>query len=219
MRRVELPAGGRSGLLGHGSILALTSLPERTSPVVRGKWIMESLLGAHVPAPPAGVEANLDPQPGHDQPTTLRQRLETHREQPECAACHRIMDPIGLSLENFDRTGRWRTQDNGLPVDPRGELGDGTPLDGPDSLRAWLVSHPDVFATNLAQKLLIYALGRSVDHRDMPTVRSIVRAAAADEYRFASLVLGVVQSQPFQYRNTSPAPATPASPLAAHSRR
>jgi hypothetical protein len=217
MRRVELPAGARGGLLGQGSILTLTSLPERTSPVARGKWIMESLIGAHVPSPPAGVETNLDPPPGHDKPTTLRQRLEAHRAQPDCAACHRIMDPIGFSLENFDRTGRWRTQDNGLPVDSRGELGDGTPLDGPESLRTWLVSHPDVFATNLAQKLLIYALGRNVDHRDMPTVRGIVRAAADDEYHFASLILGVVQSQPFQYRNTSPASA-PSSPIAALSR-
>ncbi|MEO6079587.1 MAG: DUF1592 domain-containing protein [Steroidobacteraceae bacterium] len=218
VRRVELPAGTRSGLLGQGSILTLTSLPERTSPVVRGKWIMESLIGAHVPAPPAGVETNLDPSPGHDQPTTLRQRLEMHRAQPQCAACHRIMDPVGVSLENFDRTGRWRTQDNGLPVDSRSELVDGTPLNGPDDLRAWLVSHPDVFATNLAQKLLIYALGRSVDHHDMPAVRGIVRAAAVDDYQFATLVLGVVQSQPFQYRNTSPAPTAPPSPPTARNR-
>jgi hypothetical protein len=211
MRRVELADGARRGLLGQGSILTLTSLPERTSPVVRGKWIMESLIGAHVPSPPAGVETNLDPPPGHDQPTTLRQRLEMHRVQPECAACHRIMDPIGFALENFDRTGRWRSEDNGLPVDTRGALGDGTPLDGPDTLRAWLVSHPDVFASNLAEKLLMYALGRSVDHRDMPVVRSIVRATAADDYHFASLVMGVVQSQPFQYRSTSPAPAKASS--------
>ena len=178
---------------------------------------MESLIGAHVPAPPAGVETNLDPPEGHDRPTTLRQRLEMHRTREDCAACHRIMDPIGFALENFDRTGRWRTQDNGLPVDPQGELGDGTPLDGPDTLRAWLVGHPDVFATNLAEKLMIYALGRCVDHRDMPTVRSVVRAAAADDYRFASLVTAVVQSHPFQYRSTSPAAVSP-SPLAAASR-
>jgi hypothetical protein len=203
MRRVDLPAGQRRGLLGQGSILTLTSLPDRTSPVVRGKWIMESLMGAHVPAPPAGVETNLDPPPGHDKPTTLRQRLELHRTREDCAACHRIMDPIGFALENFDRTGRWRSQDNGLPVDPRGELGDGTPLDGPEALRDWLVSHPDVFASSLTEKLMIYALGRSVDYRDMPTVRSIVRASAVRDYRFASLVLGVVQSQPFQYRSTS----------------
>ena len=128
------------------------------------------------------------------------------------------MDPIGFALENFDRTGRWRTRDNGLPVDAHGELSDGTQLDGPDALRDWLVSHPDVFATNLVQKLMIYALGRNVDHNDMPTVRRIVRAAATDDFRFASLVIGIVQSQPFQYRNTSPAPAAPASPLTAQGR-
>jgi hypothetical protein len=211
MRRVELADGQRRGLLGQGSILTLTSLPDRTSPVVRGKWIMESLIGAHVPAPPAGVETNLDPPPGDTRPTTLRQRLELHRVREDCAACHRIMDPIGFALENFDRTGRWRTQDQGLPVDPRGQLGDGTPLDGPEALRAWLVRHPEVFAGNLAEKLMVYALGRSVDYRDMPTVRGIVRAAAADDYRFAALVLGVVRSQPFQYRSTAPVPAAPAS--------
>jgi hypothetical protein len=217
MRRVELADDARRGLLGQGSILTLTSLPERTSPVVRGKWIMESLLGAHVPAPPAGVETNLDAPEGLAGPTTLRQRLELHRTREECAACHRIMDPIGFALENFDRTGRWRTQDSGLPVDPAGQLGDGTPLDGPDTLRAWLVSHPDVFTTNLAEKLMIYALGRGVDHRDMPTVRSVVRAAAADDYRFAALVTAVVQSEPFQYRTTSPV-SVPPSPLTAGSR-
>ncbi len=218
MRRVELPDGQRRGLLGQGSILTLTSLADRTSPVARGKWIMESLIGAHVPAPPAGVETNLDPPPGETRPTTLRQRLEQHRTRAECAACHRIMDPIGFALENFDRTGRWRTQDHGLPVDPRGQLGDGTPLDGPEALRAWLVRHPDVFANNLAEKLMVYALGRSVDYRDMPTVRGIVRAAAADDYRFAALVLGVVRSQPFQYRSTAPAPVAPAASPTARGR-
>jgi hypothetical protein len=218
MRRVQLTDGSRRGLLGQGSILTLTSLPDRTSPVVRGKWIMESLIGAHVPAPPAGVETNLDPPPGETKPTTLRQRLEQHRVREDCAACHRIMDPLGFALENFDRTGRWREQDQGLPVDTRGALVDGTPLDGPGALRAWLVRHPDVFAANLAEKLMVYALGRGVDHRDMPTVRGIVRAAAADDYRFAALVLGVVRSQPFQYRNTSPAPAAPAAKLTSSGR-
>jgi len=218
MRRVQLTDASRRGLLGQGSILTLTSLPDRTSPVVRGKWIMESLIGAHVPAPPAGVETNLDPPPGETKPTTLRQRLEQHRVREDCAACHRIMDPLGFALENFDRTGRWRQQDQGLPVDTRGALVDGTPLDGPAALRAWLVRHPDVFAANLAEKLMVYALGRGVDHHDMPTVRGIVRAAAADDYRFAALVLGVVRSQPFQYRNTSPASAAPAATLTSSGR-
>jgi hypothetical protein len=205
MRKVPLASGNvRRGLLGQGSILTLTSLPDRTSPVVRGKWVMENLIGAHVPSPPAGVETNLEPPAGHENPMTLRQRLEAHRVQPDCAACHRIMDPLGFALENFDRTGKWRTQDSGLPVDSAGELTDGTPLDGPESLRSWLLAHPDVFASNLASKLLIYGLGRSIDHRDMPVVRDVVRNSASSGYRFSQLILGIVMSEPFRYRMAAP---------------
>jgi hypothetical protein len=201
MRRVPLaPDDARRGLFGQGSILTLTSLPDRTSPVVRGKWVLENLIGAHVPAPPAGVETNLDPPPGEAGKMTLRQRLEVHRVQPNCASCHRIMDPIGFALENFDRTGRWRALDNGLPVDTRGELPDGTPLQGSADLRAWLDGRPDVFATNVTTKLFIYALGRSVDHRDMPMVREVVRHAARRDHRFSELILGIVQSHAFQFR-------------------
>jgi hypothetical protein len=207
MRRVDLqPRDPRRGLLGQGSILTLTSLPDRTSPVVRGKWVVENLIGAHVPAPPAGVETNLDPPPGQQEKMTLRQRLEAHRVQPDCAACHRIMDPIGFALENFDRTGAWRSLDNGLPVDTRGELPDGTPLQGSGNLRAWLDTRPDVFATNVATKLFIYALGRSVDHRDMPMVREVVRRAAKRDYRFSELIQGIAQSRAFQFRQVPSAP-------------
>ena len=201
------PDDVRRGLFGQGSILTLTSLPDRTSPVVRGKWVLESLIGAHVPAPPAGVETNLEPPPGHAGKMTLRQRLEAHRVQPDCAACHRIMDPIGFALENFDRTGGWRALDNGLPVDTRGELPDGTPLQGSADLRAWLDGHSDVFVTNVTTKLFIYALGRSVDHRDMPMVREVVRHAARRDYRFSELIQGIAQSRAFQFRQ---APAPPA---------
>jgi hypothetical protein len=210
MRRIALDEHDpRRGLLGQGSILALTSMVDRTSPVIRGKWIMETLLGAPVPAPPPGVETNLEPQQGeHGQPMTLRQRLEAHRVQANCAACHRIMDPIGFALENFDNTGRWRTMDGGAAIDAKGVLTDGTPLDGPASLREWLIAHPEVFATNFTEKLLIYGLGRSIDHRDMPTVRSIVREAAKADYRLSALILSVVRSQPFQSR-TMAAAASP----------
>jgi hypothetical protein len=203
MRRIDLAQHDeRRGLLGQGSVLTLTSMVDRTSPVVRGKWIMETLLGAPVPAPPPGVETNLEPRKDeHGAPATLRQRLEAHRVQPNCAACHRIMDPIGFALENFDRIGRWRTTDDGASIDATGVLTDGTPLDGPGSLREWLVRHPDVFASNLAEKLMIYALGRSIDHHDMAAVRSIVRDAAKTDYRLSAMILGVVRSQQFQWRS------------------
>jgi hypothetical protein len=210
MRRVALPPRDpRRGLLGQGSILTLTSLPDRTSPVVRGKWVVENLIGAHVPSPPAGVETNLDPPPGQQERMTLRQRLEAHRAQPDCAACHRIMDPIGFALENFDRTGGWRALDNGLPVDTRGELPDGTPLQGTGNLRAWLDARPDVFATNVTTKLFIYALGRGIDYRDMPMVREVVRRAAGRDYRFSELIQGIAQSRAFQFRQVPFAPSAP----------
>ncbi|RYZ63986.1 MAG: DUF1588 domain-containing protein, partial [Proteobacteria bacterium] len=212
MRRIGLkPGDRRRGLLGQGSILTLTSLPDRTSPVVRGKWVVENLIGAHVPTPPPGVETNLDPPAGQHGKMTLRQRLEAHRSQPDCAACHRIMDPIGFALENFDRTGGWRTLDDGLPVDAEGALPDGTPLHGARELRAWLDGHPDVFATNVATKLFIYALGRGVDHRDMPMVREVVRRAAKRDFRFSELIQGIAQSRAFQFRQVPAVPTATAA--------
>jgi hypothetical protein len=201
VRRIALPEDSvRRGLLGHGSILTVTSAANRTSPVLRGKWILDNLLGAPPPQPPPGVETNLEKDPEQVKVTSLRQRLEQHRANPVCASCHKVMDPIGLSLENFDHTGKWRTEDAKVPIDASGQLVDGTRLDGPATLRRALLERGDVFATVAVEKMLTYAVGRAVRHQDMPAVRSVVRDAARDEYRFSSLVLGVVRSAPFQMR-------------------
>ncbi len=211
MRKVDLPPNSpRRGLLGHGSILTATSVPDRTSPVIRGAWIVENLLGAHVPSPPPGVETNLDPQaaPGEQAPAdTLRQRLEMHRIDPACAACHKIMDPIGFALENFDLVGRWRALDNGLPINTRAEMVDGTPVDGPGTLRAALLARPDAFQASITERLLTYALGRELQYYDEPAVRRIVRQADADGFTLAALVQAIVTSDPFQKRIKLPLPA------------
>ena len=198
-RRVTVDDPDRRGVLGHGSVLTVTSAVNRTSPVKRGHWILENLLGARVPLPPPGVESNLDESTAAGpEPASMRRRLERHRADPACAACHAIMDPIGFALENFDSVCKWRDADGGDPVDARGELVDGTHIDGPASLRRALLDRKDAFAAVAAEKLLTYALGRTVDYTDMPTVRSIVRVAASDDYRFSSLVLGVVGSDAFR---------------------
>lgn len=203
MRKVELPADSpRRGLLGHASLLTATSVPNRTSPVVRGAWIVENLLGAHVPSPPPGVETDLDKAPaGATAPTdTLRQRLEAHRADPACASCHQIMDPFGFSLENFDLVGRWRTVDNGIALNTASEMVDGTYVDGPDTLRAALLARPDAFMNSLSERLLTYALGREVQAYDGPAVRRIVRSADAEGFTLNALVQAVVSSAPFQQR-------------------
>ncbi|HEY7449464.1 MAG TPA: DUF1592 domain-containing protein [Vicinamibacterales bacterium] len=199
-RRVTLDASNpRRGLLGHGSILTVTSVATRTSPVSRGKWILENLLGTPPPVPPPGVETNLG-EGEANKTTSLRQRLEEHRKNPTCASCHRIMDPLGFSLENFDLVGTWREFDGPTPIDATGQLADGTPLAGPADLRRALLSRSSAFVTTATEKLLIYALGRPVNFHDMPTVRAIGRRAAANDNRFSSLVLGVIESAPFQMR-------------------
>jgi hypothetical protein len=201
MRRVSLPAASpRRGLLGHGSILTLTSAANRTSPVVRGKWILEHVLGAPPPQPPPGVETNLEKDPSEVKATSLRQRLELHRASPACASCHRLIDPVGLALENFDHIGKWRTVDGKIPINASGRLADGSIVDGPDALRRALLAKSDVFVTVLAEKLLTYASGRAMRPQDMPAVRAIVRAAAADNYRMSSMILGVVRAPQFQMR-------------------
>ena len=203
-RRVSLAANDpRRGLLGHGSILTITSAANRTSPVVRGKWVLENLLGAPPPQPPPGVETNLEKDPAQVKATSLRQRLEQHRASPACASCHRLMDPIGLTLENFDHTGKWRTADGPTAVDASGQLIDGTKLNGPQSLRDALLARSDVFVTVVAEKMLTYAAGRAMRPEDMPAIRSIVRGASKGNYRFSSLVLGVAQSPQFQMRTKS----------------
>jgi mono/diheme cytochrome c family protein len=201
VRRVTLAENDpRRGLLGQGSILTVTSAANRTSPVVRGKWVLENLLGMPPPQPPPGVETNLEKDPAQVKVTSLRQRLEAHRANAACASCHKVMDPIGLSLENFDHVGKWRTEDGKAAIDATAQLVDGTRLDGPLALRRALLERSDVFATVATEKLLTYAAGRAVRPEDMPAVRRIVRDSARVEHRFSALVLGIVKSTPFQMR-------------------
>ena len=200
-RRVPLTAESpRRGLLGQGSMLTVTSVATRTSPVSRGKWVLENLLGTPPPQPPPGVEVNLEEDPKAAKPTTLRQRLEMHRANPVCASCHKIMDPMGFALENFDLVGAWREKDAGMPIDSTGQLADGTPLHGAADLRRAVLARSDAFMTVATEKLLIYALGRPLHATDMSTVREIVRAAAGNGRKFSSLVMGVVNSAPFRLR-------------------
>jgi uncharacterized protein DUF1588/uncharacterized protein DUF1592/uncharacterized protein DUF1585 len=206
-RRVTLPKEtqpnkSRNGLLGKGAILMLTAYPNRTSPVLRGAWILDRLLGAPPPEPPLDVPAL--PENGRGQPARgLRARLEQHRKSPTCFACHGVMDPLGLALENFNAVGQYRATDPDTrdAIDAAGQLPDGTTINGPDDLRRALVERPDhQFVHALTENLMTYALGRSLDYRDMPTVRRIVKKAAADDYRFKSIVLGVVSSDAFRKR-------------------
>lgn len=205
-RRVTVKDGRRGGLLGQGSILTVTSQANRTSPVVRGKWVLENLLGAPPPAPPANVPS-LDATPVKG---TLRQRMEQHRRNPVCASCHKVMDPLGFALENFDPTGAWRTHENGNPVDAEGSTPDGSTFQGVAGLRTALVADPSVFLNALTEKLMIYALGRGLEGYDSPAVRTVVRDAEKNGYRFSSFILGIVNSTPFQMRQAdapSPVPA------------
>jgi len=201
-RRVTLPADSpRRGLLGHGSILTVTSYPNRTSPVVRGKWILENLLGTPPPAPPPNVP-KLEETSDQGGTLSIRERLTEHRRNPSCASCHSLMDPLGFALENFNAVGQWRTLDEaGGTVDASGTLPDGTPFTGVAEFRAAL-ENSDLFMLTLTEKLLTYGLGRGVEYYDQPAVRAIVRAAAAKDYRFSALVTGVVQSPPFQLRRS-----------------
>ena len=202
-RRVELPADSvRRGLLGHGSILTVTSYATRTSPVLRGKWILENLLG--MPPPPPNVPPLEEPQPGVAA-RSMRERMEQHRVNPACAVCHRLMDPAGLSLENFDAIGRWRDRgDDWTPIDASGSIpGSGSGgFTGVTGLRESVLARPEVFVGTMTEKLLTYALGRGLDHHDGPAVRQIVRSAGDNDYRFSSLVLGIVESTPFQMRRS-----------------
>ena len=203
-RRIQLDTNSpRRGLLGHGSVLTVTSAANRTSPVQRGKWVLENLLGAPPPQPPPGVETNLEKDAAQVKVTSLRQRMELHRTNPACASCHSIMDPIGFALENFDHAGKWRAMDGVTPIDASGQLVDGTKLDGPESLRSALLARSDVFVEVAAEKMLTYAIGRALRPQDMPSVRAIARGAAKDKYRFSSLVLGVVRTPQFQMRTKS----------------
>jgi mono/diheme cytochrome c family protein len=198
-RRVAITDEARRGLLGQGSFLLVTSVANRTSPVSRGKWVLENLMGVPPPLPPPNVPA-IDESPEAAKASSLRQKMEIHRGNPTCAACHRIMDPIGFTLENFDLVGRWRTRDGNAPIDATSQLFDGTPLDGPVSLRKALLARSDVFARTATEKLMTYGTGRALKYYDMPIVRQVVRDAAKNDYRFSSLVLGIVKSDPFQMK-------------------
>jgi hypothetical protein len=206
MRRVQLPASThRVGLLGHGSILTITSTASRTSPVIRGSWILENILGAPPPAPPPGVETNIDGNGTQVITTSVRQRLEAHRRNPACASCHSVIDPVGFALENFNAIGAWRERDGDALVDASGTLVDGTRVAGPEDLAAALLARSRMFATTATEKLMTYALGRAVDYRDMPAVRAIVNSAEREGYRTRALILGVVHSAPFLQRAAAPA--------------
>ena len=198
-RRVVLDDPNRFGLLGKGAVLTVTSQANRTSPVARGKYVLEVLVGSPPPLPPPVVPP-FEEAGDNDAVRTVRERMFSHRENPVCNACHQIMDPIGLTLENFDAVGRWRPNDGGFVIDPSARMYDGSPLDGPVSLREALVKRSDAFLGSFTQNLLAYGLGRVLDYRDMPTVRSIARAASDEEHRFSAFVMGIVNSTPFQMR-------------------
>ena len=200
-RRVALNDSRRGGLLGHGSILTVTSYANRTSPVNRGKWVLENILGTPPPPPPPDVP-ELETAEGGEA-LSMREAMAQHRANPVCASCHRVMDPLGLSLENFDAIGRWRdNSDTKQAIDSSGELPDGTAFSGPAGLKEALLSHPDRFVTTVAEKIMIYALGRGVEYYDAPAVRAVVREAANDNYRLSALVKGVAMSKPFRMRRS-----------------
>jgi len=187
----------------------LTSVADRTSPVMRGKWIMEVLLGSPPPPPPPNVPAlEATNATAAGKVLTVRERMEEHRKSPQCASCHRVIDPLGLALENYDVTGVWRIKDNGAVVDPVGDLYDGTKLDGPIALRNALLKHQDVFMLSFTESLMTYALGRRVESYDMPAVRQIVRDAKAKNYRFSAFISGVANSAAFRMGRVAPVETT-----------
>jgi hypothetical protein len=200
-RRVPLADDARRGILGKGAVLLVTSHATTTSPVLRGKWVLENLVGAPPAPPPADLDTALKTDPPGSAPKTMREQMERHRTNPVCANCHQVMDPIGFALENFDLVGAWRTKDEaGLPLNTADVLTDGTKVDGVASLRQALVRRPDVFVQTLTEKMMVYALGRGLTYEDLPEVRKIVRGAAQKGYRFSALIQGIVESVPFQMR-------------------
>jgi hypothetical protein len=203
-RKVALPAN-RRGILGHGSILVLTSNSDRTSPVYRGKWVMEVLLGSPPPPPPPNVPMLDEVKPtGGGRTLSVRERMEEHRKNPTCNSCHRVIDPLGLALENYDPTGAWRLKDNEVTVDPVGTLYDGTKIEGPESLRAALLKYKDAVVLSFTESLMTYALGRRVEYYDMPAIRTIVRDAAKNNYKMSSFINGVIRSAAFQMGRVPP---------------
>jgi hypothetical protein len=217
-RRITVTDEARKGLLGKGAILMVTSHTDRTSPVVRGKWVLDNLLGAPPPPMPANVPPLDESNRKGGRVLTMRERIEAHRANPYCASCHKMMDPIGFALENFDATGAWRTKEGGTggtAIDASGELLDGTRINGPVELRRALLKNPEIFVGTMTEKLMIYALGRGLDGVDMPAVRKIVRDASQSKYRFSSLITGVIQSTPFRMRKKESEPRPSGSGLIA----
>jgi hypothetical protein len=202
-RRVDLPAGSpRAGLLGQGSLLTVTSYADRTSPVLRGKWLLENVLGSPPPPPPPNVPPFPENASG-ERPKSIRARMELHRKNPVCAACHSRIDPLGFALENFDAAGQYRTIDSGSPIDASGQLPDGTKFNGPAEFRQALLTKQDLLMTALTEKLMTYALGRGVEYYDQPAIRRITREAGAGGYRWSALITSLVKSVPFQMRRTA----------------
>jgi hypothetical protein len=203
-RRVAMPEN-RRGILNQGSILQLTSVADRTSPVQRGKWIMQVLFGTPPPPPPPNVPL-LEETKGAvgSRVLSVRERMEEHRANPACMSCHRMIDPLGLALENYDVTGKWRMKDNGVPVDAAGVMYDGTKIDGPAGLRAAVLKHSDMFVRTFTESLMTYAIGRRVEYYDMPTVRAIVGNAERNGNRMSSFILGVVNSPAFRTAKAEP---------------
>jgi hypothetical protein len=203
---VEYGAADRQGLLGHGSVLTLTSHGDRTSPVLRGKWVMEVLMGTPPPPPPPGVpDLEETDRAENGRALSTRERMEAHRANPTCNSCHRFIDPIGLALDSYDVTGRYRIRENGAPIDTRGELYDGTPIDSPAALVEALMRRPAPLVRTFTQNLMAYGLGRRVEYFDQPTIRAIERDAAQDGYRMSAFVTGVVLSDAFLMQRSTEA--------------
>jgi hypothetical protein len=201
-RRVQLDSDSeRGGVLRHGSVLSVTSHATRTSPVIRGKWVLDNIFGAPPPSPPPNVPTLDNTIVSASLP--IRERLKEHRTRLECASCHKTIDPVGFALENFDAVGRWRDYDDGVPIDVLGGLPDGSQFDGVAGLEAGLLQRPELFAETLTEKLLTFALGRGVEYYDAPAVRKILREAESEQYRFSTLILGIVRSAPFQMRTST----------------
>jgi hypothetical protein len=202
-RKVALvPEMHRGGLLRQGSILSVTSYATRTSPVVRGNWILGNLLGTPMPPPPANIPALKEKTIGLN--LSVRERLAEHRANPACASCHDLMDPVGFALENFDAVGRWREYEDGRPVDVTGGMPDGSKFAGADALEEGLLKRPELFVGTFSEKLLTFALGRGIEPCDAPAIRKIVKEARSDDFRFSSVIIAIVNSTPFQMRKSSP---------------
>ena len=200
-RKITLDNAQRGGLLGHGGLMMVTSYPNRTSPVLRGKFVLENLLGGPPPEPPPNVPALETSSDGKQ--LTMREAMAMHRENPACRVCHAAMDPIGFSLENYDAVGKWRIEFANQPIDASGLLPDGNTFDGPDGLRGLLLERPDDLVGTITEKLMRFALGRSLEYYDMPEVRAVVRTASEENYSWSSVILGVIESTPFQMRRSA----------------